>query len=173
MWNIDSIPARGGTDSGGRNTGSGDVMTEAEFQPASEGNELAPGVTAPAAALRWQFARSSGPGGQNVNKVNSKAELWLAVGAIVGMTQRAIARLRTLAGKRLTGADEIHIAADTERTQEANRSAALERLRELLVKAMYEPKPRRKTKPSRASKQRRLDSKKRRSKIKANRRGAE
>jgi ribosome-associated protein len=142
-------------------------------QPVREGFELAPGVTAPASALRWQFARSSGPGGQNVNKVNTKAELWVPVNSISGMTFRAIARLRALAGRRLTISDEIHIAADTERTQESNRAAAQERLRELLIQAMHEPKPRRKTKPSRAAKQRRLDSKRHRSEIKANRRGSE
>src|SRR5258708_31943712 len=131
-------------------------------QPVREGFELAPGVTAPASALRWQFARSSGPGGQNVNKVNTKAELWVPVGSISGMSFRAIGRLGALAGRRLTIADEIHIAADTERTQESNRAAAEQRLRELLIQAMHEPKPRRKTKPSRASEQRRLDSKRRR-----------
>ena len=137
----------------------------------SSGVELAPGVTAPASALRWQFARSSGPGGQNVNKVNTKAELWVPVAAIVGLRGRATERLRTLAGRRLTTSDEIHLAADTERTQEANRAAVLGRLRELLVAAMHEPKPRRKTKPSRASRQRRLESKRRRSQVKATRRG--
>ena len=142
-----------------------------QIQPISDGIELAPGVSAPASALRWQFARSSGPGGQNVNKVNTKAELWLAVAAIVGLSGRAGGRLRNLAGRRLTAADEIHIAADTERSQDANRSAALQRLRELLVEAMHEPKPRRKTRPSRASRQRRLESKRRRSEIKARRSG--
>jgi ribosome-associated protein len=137
------------------------------------GVELAPGVGAPASGLRWQYARSSGPGGQNVNKVNTKAELWIAVNSITGITERAVGRLRKLAGKRLTLADEIHIAADTERTQEANRSAALQRVRELLIEAMHEPKPRRKTRPSRGAKQRRLDSKRRRSEIKAHRRVAE
>ena len=137
------------------------------------GVELAPGVGAPTSALRGQYARSSGPGGQNVNKVNTKAELWIAVKSITGITERAVGRLRKLAGKRLTLADEIHIAADTERTQEANRSAALQRVRELLIEAMHEPKPRRKTRPSRGAKQRRLDSKRRRSEIKAHRRGTE
>jgi ribosome-associated protein len=148
-------------------------MTDFAPQPGSDGIELAPRVTAPASALRWQYARSSGPGGQNVNKVNTKAELWVPVGAIVGMTARAIGRLRTLAGKRLTSLDELHVSSDTERTQEGNRAAVLERLRELLVTAMHEPKPRRKVKPSRAARQRRLDSKRRRSEIKARRRGAE
>jgi ribosome-associated protein len=148
-------------------------MSEFLPQPVDGGVELAPRVTAPASSLRWQYARSSGPGGQNVNKVNTKAELWVPIGALAGMTGRAVDRLRTLAGKRLTIADELHISSDTERTQEGNRAAVLERLRELLVTAMHEPKPRRKSKPSRAARQRRLDSKRRRSEIKASRRGAE
>jgi ribosome-associated protein len=139
----------------------------------ADGLELAPGVSAPASGVRWQFARSSGPGGQNVNKVNTKAELWVKVGSFVGMSGRALERLRKLAGSRLTTSDEIHISADTERSQEANRAAALDRLRDLLVEAKREPKIRRKTKPTRASRQRRLESKRRRSQIKAHRRGEE
>lgn len=142
-------------------------------QPAFDGVELAPRVTAPASAMRWQYARSSGPGGQNVNKVNTKAEVWIPVAAIAGLSERATGRLRALAGKRLTASGEIHIAADTERTQEGNRSQVLQRLRELLVEAMHEPKPRRKTKPSRGARQRRLDAKRHRSEIKAHRRGGE
>jgi ribosome-associated protein len=137
---------------------------------APEGVELAPGVRAPESAIRMQFARSGGPGGQNVNKVNTKAELWVRLDAITGMSPRAIARLRDLAGRRLTDAGEIHIAAETERRQQANRAAALERLRELIVAAMREPKVRRRTKPSRAARQRRLESKRRRSDIKSKRR---
>lgn len=148
-------------------------MTAPEPQSGSDGVELAPRVTAPASAMRWQYARSSGPGGQNVNKVNTKSELWIPIMAIAGLTERATGRLRALAGKRLTASDEIHIAADTERTQEGNRAAVLQRLRELLLAAMHEPKPRRKTKPSRGARQRRLDAKRRRSEIKARRRGAE
>ena len=121
--------------------------------------------------MRFQFARSGGPGGQNVNKLNTKAELWVPVAAITGLSERAVARLRALAGRRLTGADEIHISAETERSQEGNRSAALDRLRQLLLEAMHEPKPRRKTKPSRASKRRRLESKRKRSEVKSRRRG--
>src|SRR3981189_1319200 len=92
------------------------------------GIELAAGVFAPESAIRFQYARSSGPGGQNVNKVNTKAELWMPVAAITGLSDAARLRLRQFAGKRLTQADEIHIAADTERTQESNRSAVLDRL---------------------------------------------
>jgi ribosome-associated protein len=139
----------------------------------TDGFELAPGVRVPESAMRFQFARSGGPGGQSVNKVNTKAELWVPLEALArgGMTGRAIGRLRGLAGRRVTEAGELHLSSDTERTQPANRAAVLERLRELLVSAMREPKARRKTRPSRASKLRRLESKRRRSDVKAKRRG--
>jgi ribosome-associated protein len=127
----------------------------------------------PSHELRFTFARSSGPGGQNVNKLNTKAELWVPLAAIQGLGERATARLRTLAGKRLTTAEEIHISAETERTQEGNRAAVLDRLRQLLLQSLREPKPRRKTRPSRAAKQRRLESKRRRSQTKSRRRPGE
>jgi ribosome-associated protein len=134
------------------------------------GVEVATGIRVANEHLRLQYARSSGPGGQNVNKVNTKTELWIPVSALMGLTDAAKVRLRQLAGHRLTQADEIHIAADNHRSQEANRAEAFDRLRELLLKAMHEPKRRRKTKISKAAKQRRIDSKKRRGTIKSNRR---
>ena len=127
-------------------------------------------MRAAASALRFQYARSGGPGGQNVNKVNTKAELWVPLNALVGLGERAAGRLRASAGRRLTAAGEIHIASDSERTQEANRAAVMQRLREMLVAALHEPKVRRKTKPSRAAKRRRLEAKRRRSDVKSNRR---
>jgi ribosome-associated protein len=133
--------------------------------------EIVPGVRVVESSIRFRYARSSGPGGQNVNKVNTKAELWVSLDDLFGLTPRALDRLKQMAGKRLTGAGEIHIASDTERTQEANRTAVLDRLRALLAQAVHEPKARRKTKPSRASKRRRLDAKRRRGEVKANRRG--
>jgi ribosome-associated protein len=132
---------------------------------------MVPGVRVVESSIRFRYARSSGPGGQNVNKVNTKAELWVSLDDLFGLTPRALDRLKQMAGKRLTGAGEIHIASDTERTQEANRTAVLDRLRALLAQAVHEPKARRKTKPSRASKRRRLDAKRRRGEVKANRRG--
>lgn len=138
--------------------------------PPDGGVEVGPGVRVAESAMRFQFARSGGPGGQNVNKVNTKAELWVPLTALHGLSDRAVGRLRTLAGRRLTNGDELHLTAETERTQESNRSAVLDRLRELIVLAKHEPKPRKKTKPSYGAKQRRLASKKRRGEIKANRR---
>jgi ribosome-associated protein len=143
-------------------------------QPAAPpGTEVAPGVTAPDAAVRLQYARSSGPGGQNVNKVNTKAELWVTVADLIGLTDAARARLATLAGSRMTSAGQIHIAADNRRSQEMNRTEAFDRLRELIVQAMVEPKRRVKRKVSKGAKRRRLDAKKRRGEVKANRRYSE
>jgi ribosome-associated protein len=148
-----------------------DDRAPAPPKPAGARVELAPGVSVPESALRFQYARSSGPGGQNVNKVNSKAELWVQAAAILGLTDPARARLQQMAGRRWTAAGEIHFAADTERRQELNREEVLTRLRELLLRAMHEPKKRKRTKPTRASKQRRVESKRRRGEIKSGRRG--
>jgi ribosome-associated protein len=132
--------------------------------------ELAPGVSAPETAVRIQFARSGGPGGQNVNKLNTKAELWVRLDAIQGLSYNALARLRAMAGRRVTAAGEIHIISESERRQEGNKAAVMERLREMIVRAKVEPKVRRKVKPSRAAKARRVDEKKRRGEIKSMRR---
>ena len=136
----------------------------------SGGDEVAPGVVAPAGSLRLQFARSGGPGGQNVNKLNTKAELWVTVDALIGLRPGAVARLRDAAGRRLTAAGEIHLVSETERGQEGNRAEVFARLREMIVRAKVEPKVRRRSKPSKAQKAKRLDQKKRRSDIKSMRR---
>ncbi|MEA2734243.1 MAG: ribosome-associated protein [Humisphaera sp.] len=132
--------------------------------------ELAPGVSAPADAVRFQFARSGGPGGQNVNKLNTKAELWVRLDAISGLTYGAIARLRHAGGRRITSAGEIHLTSESERGQEGNRAAVMQRLREMIVLAKVEPKVRRKSKPSRGQKAKRLEQKKHRGAIKSLRR---
>jgi ribosome-associated protein len=133
------------------------------------GTEIAPGVTAP--SVRVQFSRGGGPGGQNVNKLNTRAELWVEVESIVGMSARAKNRLRLLAGSRLTLAGEIHLVSEAQRSQESNRQEVFRRLREMIVRAKIEPKPRRRTRPTRASKERRLDQKRHRGGIKARRKG--
>lgn len=132
--------------------------------------ELAPGVWAREADVRLQFARGSGPGGQNVNKVNTKVELWVRLSGIGGLHVGAVARLAEAAGRRLTASGEIHLSSDERRTQRGNREAVFERLREMIVLAKVEPKRRRKIKVSRAAKLRRLEGKKRRGEVKSSRR---
>lgn len=138
--------------------------------PQPDGIELAPGVRVPESAVRIAFSRSGGPGGQNVNKVNSKAEVWIRLDAIVGLHPEALERLRTAAGRKVTDAGELHIIAETSRSQHQNREDALLRVREMILQAMIRPKRRKPTKPSKAAKRRRLDSKRRRSEVKSNRR---
>jgi ribosome-associated protein len=105
------------------------------------------------------FVRSAGPGGQNVNKVATAAQLRFNVDRYRGLDAAAKQRLRKLAGRRLTDSDDILIIARSHRTQEGNRRDALERLSALIETARPAPVPRRATKPTRASKERRLTSK--------------
>jgi ribosome-associated protein len=114
------------------------------------------------------FVRASGPGGQNVNKLSTAAQLRFDARRLA-LPQDAAARLARLAGQRMTKDGVIVIQAQRFRTQERNRADAIERLVELLREAMVRPTPRRPTRPTLGSKQRRLDSKKRRGDIKARR----
>jgi ribosome-associated protein len=114
------------------------------------------------------FVRASGPGGQNVNKVSTAAQLRFDTGRI-SLPADAAMRLARLAGSRMTKDGVIVIQANRFRTQERNRADAIERLVALLSEAMIRPTPRRPTKPTFGSKQRRLEGKKRRSDIKARR----
>src|ERR1700744_5058549 len=112
--------------------------------------------------------RASGPGGQNVNKVATSAQLRFDTRRIA-LPEDAALRLARLAGQRMTKDGVIVIHAQRFRTQERNRSDAIERLVELLREAMIRPIPRRATRPTLGSKKRRLEGKKRRSDIKAGR----
>lgn len=132
--------------------------------------ELAPGVWASPADVRFSFSRSGGPGGQNVNKLNTKAELRIRLEALRGLSARALDRLKQAAAGRITKDGDLLIVAETERTQERNRRECLLRLRALLIAAMKEPKPRRKTRPTKGSTERRLESKRSRSRKKKERR---
>lgn len=119
--------------------------------------------------LEISFVRASGPGGQNVNKLSSAAQLRFDTRRI-SLSADALARLVQLSGQRMTKDGVIVIHAQRFRTQERNRTDAIDRLVELLRKAMTPPVPRRPTKPTFGSKQRRLEGKKRRGDIKAKRR---
>jgi ribosome-associated protein len=121
--------------------------------------------------LEWKFIRSSGPGGQNVNKVASAVQLRFLLPLNTSIPASARHRLRLMAGQRLVDDGTILISARDERSQEQNRRAALERLADLIRAALIEPKIRRKTRPTRASKERRIESKKRRSSTKRDRGG--
>ena len=114
------------------------------------------------------FVRASGPGGQNVNKLSTAAQLRFDVRRIT-LEPDVMTRLTTLAGQRMTRDGVIVIHAQRFRTQERNRADAIDRLLELLREAAVRPKPRRATKPTLGSKMRRLDGKKRRSDLKARR----
>ena len=109
--------------------------------------------------LQFQFVRGSGPGGQNVNKVATAAQLRFDLAGTQALSPAVKARLRTLAGHRITAEGTLLIIARNHRTQEGNRREALQRLADLVARASIEPTIRRATRPSRASKQRRLEVK--------------
>ncbi|MGZ5852109.1 MAG: alternative ribosome rescue aminoacyl-tRNA hydrolase ArfB [Hyphomicrobium sp.] len=116
--------------------------------------------------LQERFVRASGPGGQNVNKVSTAVELRFDVLGSASLPEGVRVRLARLAGRRLSDEGILVIRADRFRTQERNREDARERLAELVLKATIVPKRRVPTKPSRASKARRRDDKKKRGRVK-------
>lgn len=113
----------------------------------------------PPGDLSISFVRAAGPGGQNVNKVASAAQLRFDLAGTAILDEATKARLRALAGHRLTAAGDILIIARSHRTQEGNRRAALERLYELIARARIVPKLRRATRPTRAANERRIAGK--------------
>ena len=128
------------------------------------------GLTVPAGELVERFSRSSGPGGQGVNTADSRVELELDVVAFGGFTDTQRLRVLRMLDPRLVGGRLLVVAASEHRQQRRNRVAARERMAELLREAMAPPPaPRRATRPTRGSKERRLSAKKRRGETKAGR----
>jgi ribosome-associated protein len=121
--------------------------------------EVTSWVTIPDADLDMSFVRASGPGGQNVNKVASAVQLRFNLAGTHALTDPVKQRLRALAGRRVTDDGALLIIARNHRTQEQNRREAHERLAELIRQALIPPKIRKATKPTKASKQRRLEGK--------------
>jgi ribosome-associated protein len=109
--------------------------------------------------LTWSFVRASGPGGQNVNKVATAAQLRFDLEGTDSLEPAVKRRLRSLAGRRVTEDGALIIVARNQRTQEGNRREALERLADLVRRALVVPKVRKATRPPRAARERRLETK--------------
>ena len=123
---------------------------------------LAPDIVIPDDELEWKYIRSSGPGGQNVNKVSSAVQLRFLLPQNITLPVHVRNRLRLIAGQKIVDDGSILFKVMSERSQDQNRRAALERLEKLIRAAMVVPKIRKKTRPTQGSKERRIDSKKRR-----------
>ena len=127
-------------------------------------------LTIPEDELSFSYARSGGPGGQNVNKVSSKAVLRWKLAETQVLSAEVKERIARLERKRVTTEGELVITSQRFRDQERNREDCLERLREIVLRALVVPKVRKATKPTRGSKRRRLEEKRRRSETKQGRR---
>jgi ribosome-associated protein len=141
----------------------------------NDGNDAPPSgirvsdtLSIPESAIAERFVRASGPGGQNVNKVATAVELRFDLAA-AGLADAVNARLRALAGKRIGADGVLMIDSREHRSQARNRTAARERLRDLLRRAASPPKKRRPTRPSRTAREKRLAAKSARGHVKAGR----
>jgi ribosome-associated protein len=128
--------------------------------------QITPAISIDESEIQERFIRGSGPGGQNVNKVATAVQLRFNVAGSPSLPRDVRERLAQLAGRRMTEEGILIIEARRFRTQEQNRQDAVDRLTRLIQKAAEKPKPRRKTRPTMASKKRRLDTKHRHSETK-------
>ena len=126
-------------------------------------------VTIPAAELSFSASRASGPGGQHVNTTDSRIQLRWNPGESEALTEVQRDRLLRVLSSRLTDAGDIILACDTNRSQRRNREEVSQRLAALVREALVPPKPRKKTRPTRASREKRLEDKRRRSNVKKGR----
>ncbi len=124
------------------------------------------GVTVPASELELRAARSGGPGGQSVNTTSSKVELRWSVAESAALSEAQRERLLRRLASRLTGDGVLILQGSEHRSQHRNREAVLARFRAIVGEALEPPKPRRRTRPSRAAKERRLQAKRHRSEVK-------
>jgi ribosome-associated protein len=127
-------------------------------------------IRVPDEEFAWSFARSGGPGGQNVNKVASKAELRWDLAASPSVPEGVKARLRTLQRRRVTKEGVFVVTSQRFRDQEKNKHDCLEKLAEMLREAAVVPKVRRPSKPTRGARERRLQAKRQRADVKRGRR---
>ena len=127
---------------------------------------IAKGILVPEGAFEWRAVRSSGPGGQNVNKVASKVELRVDLGGVSGLSAPARARLAALAAGRLDADGRLLTTSQRTRDQLRNLEDAREKVRKLVERAMKAPRPRRLTQPSPGAVERRLRRKRERSAVK-------
>ncbi|QEN08403.1 aminoacyl-tRNA hydrolase [Oceanispirochaeta crateris] len=118
---------------------------------------------------QFSFSRSSGPGGQNVNKVNTKVLLTVSLKELEGFQEWEILKIREKLASRLNSRDELYVQLQEERSQIMNREKAVEKMADLIMESLIIPKKRRKTGPSRAARQKRMDGKKKLSHKKKNR----
>ena len=132
--------------------------------------EIAPALSLPLAELDYRATRSGGPGGQHVNTSSTRIEVWWDLRASPSLTEEQRARLLNRLSRRLDGEGRLRVVASESRSQLRNREAATERLRELVAAALVVPKPRKRTRPTRAAKAARLEAKRRRSALKRDRR---
>jgi ribosome-associated protein len=133
---------------------------------------IARGILIPEAALEWRAVRSSGPGGQNVNKVASKVDLRVDLTAVTGLSAPARARLEALSSGRRDADGRLLVTSQRTRDQLRNLEDARDKVKRLVERALREPRPRRLTQPSPAAVQRRLRQKRERSLVKRERRVA-